>query len=240
MARGRGMEDLHARLAAIETDLDTGRYRPGQWESFLRVARQRPRSERVAVQGDVSRVSIKLHRRSGPCTVSVLAGIALEVAATALGGALLAIGLRVQSSVMVLVAAAVWVTTFEPMLKLLIGTALGVRYEYAYLRIGEPRFKMRYGTYLATPRAARIVVHLSGVIGSPFAAWLVAELTRHTLPVARAVCTVGFWLIVAVNLLLFVAALAGLRRIGAMRLAISSGGTAGHELREAFGGREER
>ncbi len=77
------MEDLHARLATIETDLDTGRYRPGQWESFLRVARNRPRCERVAVQGDVNRVSMKLHRRSGPRTTSVLAGVTLEVMATA-------------------------------------------------------------------------------------------------------------------------------------------------------------
>ncbi len=68
---------------------------------------------------------------------------------------------------MILGAAAIWVTTFEPMLKLLIGMALGVRYEYAYLRNGEPRFKMRYGTCLAAPRALRIALHVSGTIGLP-------------------------------------------------------------------------
>ncbi len=45
--------------------------------------------------------------------------------------------------------------------------ALGIAYDYAYLFHIEPRFKMSYGTYLAAPRWARIVFHLSGIVGSP-------------------------------------------------------------------------
>ncbi len=65
-----------------------------------------------------------------------------------------------------------------------------------------------------------------------------AEFTHGASARASALCIVGFWWLVGVNLVLFAAALAGLRRIGPMRLAISSGGTAGHELREAFARRE--
>jgi len=228
------MDDLRDELLVIERTLDAGLYRPGPWERFLRQAQQRPRSERQALAADVSRVSEKVHRRGGPRTVSVAAGVGLELAATAVGGLFLALGIHLASNVGVLLAGAIWITTFEPLVKVVVGFALGIRYDYAYLRGGEPRFKMRYGTYLAAPRATRIALHLSGTIGSPLAAWLVGRIAGPFLSLSGTICCVAVWVLIAINVVLFGAALAGLRRLGPVRLGISSGGVAGAELREAL------
>jgi hypothetical protein len=226
------MGELGRELAAIEADLDAGRYRAGAWQGFVRRARRRPREERRALAADVSRVSRKLHARQGLRTVSLSAGIGLELLATAVGGAAVAIGCVARSNLAVLAAAAIWVTTFEPLVKIVVGALLGVRYEYAYLRGVEPRFKMRYGTYLAAPRWARIIVHLAGTVGSPLAAWLVSVLARPRLALAASVCGAVSWALLAFNALFFCAALIGLRRIGPIRLSTTSGGTAAVELRE--------
>jgi len=229
------MDDLRAQLEAIERMLDAGQYRPGPWAKFLRLAQNRTRDERQALAADVSRVSEKVHRRGGIRSISVTAGVALELAATALGGVFLALGVRLGSNVGVLLAAAIWVTTFEPLLKITFGLVLGIRYDYAYLRGGEPRFKMRYGTYLVASRASRVALHLSGTVGSPLAAWLVGRIAVPSLPLSGAICVIAFWALLGLNMLLFTAALAGLRRLGPIRLGISSGGVAGVELRDAFG-----
>jgi len=228
------MDDLRNQLMAIEADLDAGAYRVGAWNEFLRRARRRPQPERHVLTGDVSRVSRKLHARNGLQTVSLRAGIALELLATAAGGAALAIGRAEGSIIAVVVAAVIWVTTFQPLVKACVGALLGVRYEYVYLRGIEPRFKMRYGTYLAAPRWARIVVHLSGTVGSPLAAWLLAKLAR--LAPAATICMALFWAAAALNALLFSAALIGLHRIGPIKLSTTSGGAAAWELREMLTG----
>lgn len=230
------MGELGRELLAIEADLDAGRYRAGAWDGFVRRVRRRPQQERRALAADVSRVSRKLHARGGFRTVSLPAGIALEVLATAIGGVAVAIGRAEGSSLVVVAAAVIWVTTFEPLVKVVVGALLGVRYEYVYLRGIEPRVKMRYGTYLAAPRWARIMVHLFGTVGSPFAAWLVGMLARPRLALAASICRGAFWALLALNALLFCAALIGLRRIGPIKLSTTSGGAAALELREGLTG----
>ena len=121
------MSDLRRKLEAIEADIEAGRYRQGPWGEFVRQLRQRPSGERLAFAADVSRVSRKLHSRNGRRRLPVSAGVGLELLATVAGGVLLAIGLARGWDLVVLAAAAVWVTTFQPLAKLLVGTALGVR-----------------------------------------------------------------------------------------------------------------
>ncbi|HYL58095.1 MAG TPA: hypothetical protein VEU51_04440 [Candidatus Acidoferrales bacterium] len=162
-------------------------------------------------------------------------GIAAELVATALGAALLRFALAAESSTAAVAAVFIWVATFQPLLKILVGTMLGVRYEYAYLLGVEPRFKMQFGTYVAASRWKRIVLHISGMIGSPLAAALVAMTARGRLPVAAAVSWAVFWLVAAVNVFMMIAALAGVRRVGPLRTADGSGGAAGLELREVLG-----
>ncbi len=111
-------------------------------------------------------------------------------------------------------------------MKIGVGYLLGVGYEYAYFNRGEPRFKMRFGDYLAAPRWARIVLHLSGTIGSPLGAWLVMICLPSDLRIAIDVCWAIFWIVVAVNVFGFVVAIAGVRKLGPMKASASSGGAA--------------
>ena len=136
--------------------------------------------------------------------------------------------------------------TFEPLLKIAVGTLLGIRYEYFYIfglnpeidgatSWPEPHVKMKYGTYVAAPRFWRIVLHLSGCVGSVWAFWIVAGIAGSALPVARATCLILFWLIVALNAALFLMGLAGESSLGKFKLRHSSGASAAREIREALG-----
>jgi hypothetical protein len=163
------------------------------------------------------------------------AALAVELAAVLMGGVSLVWGRNVGYDPAAIAALLLWVTSLQPLLKVSVGMALGIRYEYAYLLGIEPRFKMRYGTYLAAPRWARIVLHLSGCVGSPLAAWLVARFSDSLL-VASTISRIVAWGIVAVNGMLFAVAFAGKRRLGRASLDTASGGAAAFELREVLCG----
>src|SRR6202011_6332563 len=104
--------------------------------------------------------------------------------------------------------------TFQPLVKIAVGYLLGVEYEYAYLYGVEPRFKMRFGDYIAAPRWARIVLHLSGTIGSPLGAWLAKVCLPTDLSIAIMVSAAIFWIVIAVNITSFLVALAGVKKLG--------------------------
>ncbi len=228
-------EPLTRKLASIEAALDQGVYRPGPWAAFLRDAESRSAAERATLSGDVSRVSDKVHLRHSRRTLSFGTAIGVELAATAVGIALLVAGLARTSTIPVLVAAVVLTTTLQPLIKVSVGSALGIRYSYAYLRGIEPRFKMRYGTYLAAPRWRRIVLHLSGTVGSVLALWLVRRLALPELPGTAAVCGVALWIVAGVNVVAFLAGLAGVPRLGPVGpTGSTSGGAAALELREGL------
>jgi hypothetical protein len=139
-----------------------------------------------------------------------------------------------RSNLMGIIAAVLWMMTFQPLIKIGVGYPLGIKYEYAYLYGLEPRFKMRYGDYLAAPRWARIVLHLSGTIGSPLGAWLAMVCMPSELRIAIDVSLAIFWIVVAINVVSLVVALAGVRKIGPFKATFSSGGSAALELREAL------
>ncbi len=50
-----------------------------------------------------------------------------------MGGVLVAAALKDGSTVCAIIGLALWITSFEPLLKVGVGTALGVEYDYAYL-----------------------------------------------------------------------------------------------------------
>ncbi len=228
------MDELHERLSAIEHTIDAGTYRPGPWAAWLRVARAAPAPVRRALADDVSRVSTKLHREHFPRRCPLGLALALEVAATIAAGGLLWLGRALGSDLVAILALVIAISTVEPLCKLSVGAALGIGYQDAYLRGIEPRFKMRYGTYLAAPRPARIVLGLAGCVGSPLAALVVGRLARPRLPTTATLATVLFWAIVAANVGFFLLALLGARRIGTFPLTMSSGGSAGEELHAAL------
>jgi hypothetical protein len=227
-------EQIRDRIAGIERQLDEKLYRTGPWNQLLKDARVLPREEREALKEEVSRVSSKLHRREGRATLSLTTGLMAEVALTVLGGVLIILAIHNESNLLAIIAAGIWTMTFQPLVKIAVGYLLGVEYEYAYLYGVEPRFKMRFGDYLAAPRWARIVLHLSGTIGSPLGAWLVLVCLPTDLRIAIDVCWAIFWIVVIVNVFSFLTALFGLKRIGPFKATYSSGGSAALELREAL------
>lgn len=227
-------EIIRDRIVAIEREVDESRYYPGPWEALLRDTRGLPRQERAALADEVSRVSRKLHMRGGRFTLAPTVGLVIEMGMAMLGGLLVILAGAYHSNLLAIVAALLWTTSFQPMMKIAVGYVLGVEYEYTYLYGVEPRFKMRHGDYIAAPRWARILLHLSGTVGSPIGAWLPTICLPVDLWVAIDVCWIIFWLVVAVNVASFIAALAGVRRLGPMRASLSSGGSAALELREAL------
>ncbi|HKV55379.1 MAG TPA: hypothetical protein VJN94_12145 [Candidatus Binataceae bacterium] len=230
------LEQLHDRLRSIEQSLDTHGYRPGPWESLVRALRSRPAAERAALAGDVSRVSRKLHQRQPRKTYPIPAAIALEVALAILGPVMLAISVRLHSNLLAIAGAGVWMTAIEPLLKYVVGRLLGVGYDYAYLfRNLEPRLKMDYGSYLAASRSTRICLQLSGMVGSPLAAWRSAVILPATLAIGRRVCWIAFAVVTAINLGTLIIGLAGIRKLGSFRINDSSAGAAAIEIREALG-----
>jgi hypothetical protein len=227
-------EQIRDRIAEIERQIDEKRYHPGPWDRLLKDARALSRDERDFLREEISRVSNKLHRRDGRATISLTAAVAAESALTVLGAVLVVFAIHNHSNVLGIIAGAIWTMTFQPLVKIAVGYLLGVEYEYAYLYNLEPRFKMRFGDYIAAPRWARILLHLSGTIGSPLGAWLAMICLPGDLGIAETVCWVILWIVVAVNVAGFIAAMAGVRKLGPMKASASSGGVAALELREAL------
>ncbi len=227
--------DLRSQLGQIETSIDAGNYHPGPWDRFVRAARNQPDDARAALAEDASRVSRKLHMRTGRATMPLARALLFEGAATVGGAVLLAIGVAAGSVIFGVLGAALWTMTFQPLVKVGTGAWLGINSDYAYLEgMAEPRFKIRFGTYLAQPRWKRIVFHLSGIVGSPLGLLCSAALIRPVLPGTAKFCMLIFWIINLVNGVAFVGGLLGYRKWGPVRVALSSGGVAGAESREAL------
>ncbi len=227
--------ELRFEIAEIERAIDSGAYRAGPWARLLSRARAASQAERRAISADLTRVSRKLHLRRNRKTISAQTGVMIEIAAVGLGDFLLAFGVHASSSVAAIAGMGLWVMALQPLVKVVTGTVLGVGYDYAYLANGEPCFKMEYGSYLAQPRWSRIALHLSGAVGSPLGAFLAALLVRDRLAVAYWLATIVFWMVNLLNLVLFVAGIAGIKRLGVSRATDTSCGAAGAEIREALG-----
>jgi hypothetical protein len=227
--------DFSGRLAAIERAIDEGRYRPGPWQALMHDIRNSMFFERAAIADDVSRVSRKLHMLRKRRRLSMQLGLLAEIAATSLAGLFMLAGVATRSNTPAIIGALIWMATFQPLIKLMVGRALGVHYDYMYLLWIEPRLKMRYGTYLTRPRLLRVIVHLSGTIGSPVAAYLSYLLLYRALPGAAEFCLAAFWVLVFINVFNLIAGLAAVRRLGPLLLSMTSAGAAAQEIREGLG-----
>ena len=227
-------EQIRDRIAEVERQVDAKSYRPGPWDRLLKDTRALPRSERVTLKEEITRVSSKLHRREGRRTFSATGGLVGEIALTVLGGVGVVLAIHNRSNVAGIIGAVIWMTTFQPLVKVGVGYLLGVEYEYAYLYGVEPRFKMRFGDYIAAPRWARILLHLSGTIGSPLGTWLVLICLPAELRIAIDVCRVMLLIVIAINVAQLLVTLAGVKRIGAFKASFSSAGSAAMEIREAL------
>jgi hypothetical protein len=166
----------------------------------------------------VTRVSRKLHLRQHRYTSSVLGAVLLEAIAGIVGGILIAAALNRGSALLAILGMVLWVVSFEPLLKLSVGTALGVEYDYAYLYGAiEPRFKMKLGSYLSLTTWRRVLVHFAGTLGSPLGA-LIAVWLYDELPTAAVITWIVFWLLVLINVAGLVSEIMGVRKLGAIRV----------------------
>jgi hypothetical protein len=228
-------QDLLARLSALAGDLEAGRYIPGPWKELLSEVRRLPRPARLALAESISRLSEQLHARTRVHTVPFWAGLLAEVLLALLGATLLWLALEYDSNWAAVSASLLWTMCFQPLLKIVTGTVLGIRYAYAYLLGPEPRFKMRFGSYIAASRAARILFHLSGTLGSPLGAWLPTRFLGPSLRSASTFCWILVAVVATINVVPFALALAGMQRIGPIRLSLGSAASAALEIREALG-----
>lgn len=217
-------------LHEIEMAIADGTYHKGPWRRVLNELRSRRRSERRAVSDEVDRISDALHRRTQRFVFPLAPSLILQVGVLGVGGILLRFSVTAHSTVAGWIALALWTQAFQPLIKIATGAVLGVKYSYAYLWGVEPRFKMRYGTYLAASRAARVIVHLSGCVGSPLGAYLVALISAPHLPLVAFTARGVMWLTAATNVLTFLGRLVGREKIMGVPLRLSSGGSAADEL----------
>jgi len=120
--------------------------------------------------------------------------------------------------------------SLQPLIKIVVGLIIGVRYAYAYLWYIEPRFKMQYGSYLTTAPMGRVMLHLSGGLGAPLALLLgvifIADSTLVDL------CWIFFWVMLLIQIVAFAAEWVGITKVGPLRLSLlTSPATAAMELK---------
>jgi len=219
----------------IEEELDNGRYSPGPWAEFLRSARGQSKEIRLALAADVTRVSDKLHQSRHLTRYPAWLGLVFEAVGIAAGVAMLETGLDRSHTGLVIASSVVLTIALQPPIKIAVGTLVGVRYSHFFFFGIEPRFKMRYGTYLSAERWQRLLVHLAGTVGSPLAFWWVAFRAEETLPRASAICWALFLLLVTIQVLAFLLGIAGVRHLGPLgAVRHTSGGAAAYVLRDAI------
>ncbi len=233
--RGRhATSDLREALGRIEGELDQGCYRPGPWARFLGAAAGQSKATRLALAEDVTRVSDKLHQRKHAARFPFWVGLIFHSVGIAAGVAILEVGLDRADTGLAITASIVLTIALQPPVKIAVGILTGIRYSHFFFFGIEPRFKMRYGTYLSAERWRRGLLHLSGTVGSPFAFWWVALRTEGVVPRASAICWALFLLLVAVQVAAFLLGIAGVRSLGPLgAVRHTSGGAAAYELLDA-------
>ena len=133
-----------------------------------------------------------------------------------------------------LLATFLFAVTLQPALKVTAGLVLGVRYSYAYLWYFEPRFKMKSGDYLACPTRRRLIFQFAGSVGTPVAMTIGMILLQDSFYLFW-LCTAGLVAFSLMQLIAFVVAVLGVRRIGHMALThLTIPAMLGFEFRQAF------
>lgn len=158
-------ESVRRQLADIDAALDEGRYKRGMWQRALAAAESLSGDERYAISTTLTDLSRKVHGLNRFPRVAFGVGLMAEILVLGGGIALLAQRLLMP----MLLGLGALVLSLQPTIKVVVGLALGVRYDYAFFRYTEPRFKMRYGTYFDLSSPRRVVLHAAGSIGTPLA-----------------------------------------------------------------------
>jgi len=159
------MSKVKQLMVQIERDLDASTYHVGDWQKCLSEFRDLDRATRAILTEDLTRISNKLHRRNGFHEAPTWMGFVLEylLLATSI------LMMTAESTLLRFISIILLVSCLQPLIKISMGTLLGVRYSYAYLWYVEPRFKMSFGTYQKLKKWQKVVLQLIGSIGTPLA-----------------------------------------------------------------------
>jgi len=101
----------------------------------------------------------------------------------------------------------------QPLTKISTGILLGVRYSYVYLWYFEPRFKMRFGTYHHLARWKKLILQLSGSVGTPIAL-LVGWRVLGDAPLLAMLSLAGALMVALMQVGAFAAVWFGVRKLG--------------------------
>lgn len=223
------VQSARDRLAEIRAAIEAGQYRKGMWQRFVADASRMDIAAREAIADDVSLTSRQVHGLNGFPVAPFAVGLGVELALLLVG-----IGLLVSGNLLLTLGGlAALALALQPLIKILVGLCVGIRYDYVYLWYFEPRFKMRYGTYLAAAPMARVLFHLAGSLGTPLAMLsgaLAFALQNHMMAY---VCLLFAVIAGLMQVGAFVAEWLGVRHIGKHRLAyLTSPATAAFELKQ--------
>ncbi len=224
------------RIQEIQASLDRGDYRRGEWQRLVAELDALNQTDKAALSDAISKTSVKLHQRNNFPAMP----FAMAYGGEWLGLIAACFLLSIDTLITAIVATGLLGLTLQPLIKITTGLLLGLRYEYAFLWYFEPRFKMRYGTYLCLPGGARIVLHLMGSIGTPIALWIgYLAISEHLVWLGYA-SLFGAVIAALMQVGAFLAELVGVRMAGPFRLSqLTSPATAAFELKKMRHTREQ-
>jgi hypothetical protein len=217
---GDAMKELEEKLAELQTSIQEGTYRVGDWQRLVSIIDGLPYDDKQDLSLSISETSNLLNQRHGFLCLPFAAGFMIEFILAMFGFYILYNG--TANPAIALMASVALILSLQPFLKIIVGFLLGVRYAYVYLFYIEPRFKTQYGTYLTLSPTQRIAYHLSGIVGTPLALYLaLAILGPAGFPLIW--IWLLFWGAIAVQLLPFIAEWFGLKKLGPFRLSVLTG-----------------
>lgn len=209
MEKKESVLEVRQALDRIERELDDGSYKVGGWQKGLAEIKKLDEGAVSMLSQDLTRISNKLHRRNKFPEAQAWIGFVFEYLLLAASILLM----TTESSLLRLVSIVLLALCLQPLIKISTGVLLGVRYSYVYLWYFEPRFKMRFGTYHGLERWKKLVLQLSGSIGTPVAL-LVGWRVLADEPLLAALCLAGAVGAGLMQLAAFVAVWSGVRKLG--------------------------
>jgi|TARA_Y100000310_G_scaffold45502_3_gene42392 hypothetical protein len=231
----QAMSAIEESIVEIDAALTEDRYRPGAWQRLVEKVRLLPVAQRVELEERISSLGNKLHKRHGFPQLGFPQALAGEILLFAAGLAVLLTGS--DSLVVAAIGVGSLLLSAQPLIKIVVGLLLGVRYAYAYLWYIEPRFKMQYGSYLTTAPLGRVTLHLAGSLGTPLALLVGFASLRDDFSALSRICWDFFWIMLLIQIISFVAEWLGWGKVGSLRLSLlTSPATAAMELKSLLTG----
>ncbi|HJN50780.1 MAG: hypothetical protein QGI68_18650 [Pseudomonadales bacterium] len=225
-------------MEEIDAALRSERYRPGAWQRLVTEVRKLPVIERLELEERISALGNRLHQRHGFPQMGFPLAFAVEIGMCVCGLAVLLGG--TDSLIVAIAGLGLLLLSMQPLVKVVVGLLIGVRYAYAYLWYIEPRFKMQYGSYLTVASFGRVLLHLAGSLGTPMALLLGFVCLRDDFAELSLICWELFWLMLLVQIIAFVAEWVGFTKVGSFRLSLlTSPATAAMELKLLLTGPQE-